>query len=561
MKTNVLIMGLMTLCVISCNKTANGGEDPAPAKAESLDITATSVYGWNKADKVSIFDGTSNNLFRSQGAGETATLSGEAIKADVLYGLFPYDKTATLADGIIKASIPVEQSVSTGVVPEISVARTTDASTMNFENIAGYLSVFVEEDVTGLSAIKISSTAGETLAGSVEISFDGHAAVKATSTSSQVSVTAFEGSFAGGKTYTAAVLPGTYSEGFTIFYTVNGETYETSTSDELILDKGDIRVIANISRPLTANEKLVVGDWQVSKWGSRAYDDPTGQYCWISSDKGYSLPECIVDDVISFTADGAVKIDLGQDGKTWNAAAESAVSVELTGEETWSLTENGETLTLNLSGNAFPLYLANWDGLTTPYNVFRLSATEMVLEYDVPANEGYAQIYLQPKGMKDSKHTFTQGDWSLNAEVNEEMDTHEGPATTAEGFKWYLDPTMGSELFIWKSWGGLQIGAGWSTNTDLHVESMRLHTADIPGTIKSISVTCSYNDETNAKQAEVYAKVGGVNFGTRKSMVNEMTTFTFNDSISASGEIEIIWESKDTGISYFLRSVEVIYQE
>ncbi len=561
MKTKALFLGLLAISIISCDKTSNEGGSSTPTKPEALDITASNEYGWNKADKVSIFDGKSNNLFRSQGAGETATLSGEAIKADVLYGLFPYDKSASLSDGVIKTSIPTEQSISYGAIPEISAAKTTDATSMEFLSIAGYLSIFVEADVTNLSAIKISTTAGETLAGAVEISFDGRAIANPTTTASQISATAFEGSFVGGKNYTVAVLPGTYTEGFTIFYTINGETYEMAYKDKLVLENGDVRQIGFISRPLTANEKLFVGDWQVSKWGSRAYDDPTGAHCWISSDKGFALPECIVDDVITFKADGKVSIDLGTDGKTWNAASESEVSVELTGDETWSLTEKDETLTLDLSGNAFPLYLANWDGLTTPYNVFRISATEMVLEYDNPANEGYAQIYLQPKGMKNSKHTFDKGDFSLNAEVNEEMDSHEGPATTAEGFKWYLEPEMGAELFIWKSWGGLQIGAGWSANTDLHVKSMRLHTADIPGTIKSISITCSYSDETNAKKAEVYAKVGGVNFGTRKTVVNDMTTFTFNDSITASGEIEILWESKDSGISYFIRSVEVIYQD
>ena len=40
-----------------------------------------------------------------------------------------------------------------------------------------------------------------------------------------------------------------------------------------------------------------------------------------------------------------------------------------------------------------------------------------------------------------------------------------------------------------------------------------------------------------------------------------MSTYTFTDSISASGEIELIWDSQETGISYFIKSVEVIYQD
>ena len=560
MKTKFLALLSVAVLFAACDKENAPSEGPS-AQAEKFDISARNEFAWKKADKVSIFDGKSNNMFRSQGAGEVATLSGEAIKAKVLYGLVPYDKNASLTDGTINASIPAEQNISAGTLPFISVAKTEDPTTMQFETIAAYLKINVADDVEGLNGLKVSSTAGETLAGNISISFDGGVKVNATSTTSQVSASAFEGSFKAGESYYIAVLPGTYAEGFTVFYTIGGETFETTLKGSQSLKAGSTTELCGIRRPLSPNEKLFVGSWQVTKWGSRAYDDPTGQHCWISEDKGFALPETTLDDVITFGADGSVKIDLGKDGKAWNAAVEDAVSVELTGDETWSLVENGEALTLKLSGNAFPLFLTNWDGLTTDYNVFRISATEIVLEYDNPANEGYAQVYLQPKGMKSSKHTFTKGDFGLNSAENEEMESHEGPATTKEGFKWYLDVEAGAELFIWKTWGALQVGAGWSANADLHVKSIKLHTTDIPGNIKSISVVCAYSDESDQKKAELYAKVGGENFGTRKSLKNEMSTYTFTDSISASGEIELIWDSQEAGISYFIKSVEVIYQD
>lgn len=561
MKTKVLTIMSTVALLAACNPDNKPTGETPSAKAESIEISARNEYGWKKADKVSIFDGKSNNMFRSQGAGEVATLAGEAVKAKTLYGLVPYDKSATLTDGVLNASISTEQTVSAGTVPFVSVAKTEDIATMNFETIAAYLKIDIAEDVEGLSSIKISSTAGETLAGAVAVSFDSEVKVSTASTQSQISAIAFEGGFKAGESYYVAALPGKYAEGFTVFYTINGETYEAALAKAQELKAGSTTDLCTISRPLTANEKLLVGTWQVSKWGSRAYDDPTGQHCWISEDRGFSLPETTVDDVITFGADGSVKIDLGADGKAWNAAVEDAVSVELTGDETWTLVEKDGTLTLKLSGNAFPLFLTNWDGLTADYNVFKINATEIVLEYDNPANEGYAQVYLKPKGMKSSKHIFTRGDFGLNAEDNEEMDSHEGPATTADGFKWYLDVEMGAELFIWKSWGGLQIGAGWSTNADLHVKSMKLHTSDIPGNIKSVSVTCAHSDESNNLKANLSAKVGGNSFGTRKDLVNNMTTYTFTDSVNASGEIELNFVCEDDGLSFFIKDVEVVYQE
>ena len=157
---------------------------------------------------------------------------------------------------------------------------------------------------------------------------------------------------------------------------------------------------------------------------------------------------------------------------------------------------------------------------------------------------------------KISKHTFASGDFGLTGEVEADLYKIDGPATTSEGYKWYLEPTMNEPIFYWKSWGGLQIGMGWSANTDLHVKSMRLYTSDIPGTIKAVKVTCS--DSDGSKQAEVSVKVGETAFGTAQKLSNTMSTFAFTGS--ASGQIEILWNSDDTGISYFLRSVEVIYQ-
>lgn len=551
------------LSLAACNKTEQPGKTPdTPAAAEKLEIQARNKFGWKKADKVSIFDSKSNNLFRSQGIGEVAIIAGEAIKEDVLYGLVPYDESAKLANGSISTAVPSAQTVQAEQLPYISAAKTSNPESMQFQPVCAFLKFNLSADAKGVSAVKVSATAGEALCGAVKVSFPADAPeLVAESSQSQVNATAFEGEFKPGASYYVAVLPGTYTEGFTMFYTVDGETYEMALKGEQKVAVDEVLELGSIQRPLSANEKLFVGSWQVSKWGSRAYDDPTGQYAWISSNKGIPLPETALDDVITFLADGSVKIDLGADGKAYNVAAEDAVSVELSGDETWSLIESADALTLKLSGNAFPLFLGNWDGLTTDYFVWSLSATEICLEYSIPANEAYFQVYLQPKGMKTTTHSFAAPDFGLTADVNEEMGAHNGPAVTKEGFNWNLEVTMGEEFYIWKNWGALQIGAGWSTNTDLHVKSIVLSCEDIPGFIKSVSVTTSYSDESNAAEAELYVKVGGENFGTRKALINDLTTYTFTESQILNGKIEIIWNSMSDNLSYFVRGVEVVYQE
>ena len=157
---------------------------------------------------------------------------------------------------------------------------------------------------------------------------------------------------------------------------------------------------------------------------------------------------------------------------------------------------------------------------------------------------------------KSSKHTFASGDFGLTGEVEADLYKIDGPATTSEGYKWYLEPTMNEPIFYWKNWG-LQIGIGWSANTDFHVKSMRLYTSDIPGTIKAVKVACS--DSDSSKQAEVSVKVGETAFGTAQKLSNDMNTFAFTGS--ESGQIEILWNSEEDGIGYYLQSVEVIYQD
>lgn len=557
---------LFAAAIISaaCKPENNLGKDNlTPQTAESLKITARNIFHWNKADKISIFDGKSNNQFRSQGAGESAVLSGEAIHSEVLYGLSPYDPKASLADKTISASIPEKQIITASQYPNIAVAKTKDINSMVFEPIAGFLQIDIAEDAKGIESISIASAAGETIAGAFSIDMSGDKGIlSASSTVATVSATAFEESFKAGEKYYIAVFPGTYAEGFTVFYTIKGETSEMSVSGPKTVSAGKAIEMGKIKRPFTANEKLFLGQWQVSKWGSRSHNDPTGQHTWISIDKGVPLPETTKDDIVTFNADGLLGLDLGADNKAYNVAEKQAVSVELTGQETWSLEENSENApTLKLSGNGFPALLGDINGLTTDYSVRSISPAEICLEYDQPDKEAFFQVYLQPKGVETSAHTFKKGDFGLNAEVNEEMSSHEGPATTEDGINWYLETEMGQELFIWKSWGGLQIGAGWHSNEKLHVKSMTLSSEDIPGTIKAVSITTSYSDKNNALKAELSVTVGGKNFGSRKNIVNKMTKHTFTDSSPASGKIEIKWTSKDKKISYFIKKVEVVYQK
>lgn len=158
---------------------------------------------------------------------------------------------------------------------------------------------------------------------------------------------------------------------------------------------------------------------------------------------------------------------------------------------------------------------------------------------------------------KTSSHNFHSPDFGLEGEVGAELYKNNGPAVEGD-VNWYLTVNIGEPIYYWKTWG-LQIGIGWNSNTAFHVQGMNLWTDDISGQIKSVSIATSDSDEID--NSEVYVLVNGVQFGEKETLTNNMTKFTFNDGTLPSGKIEIVWNTLSGGLSYYIQSVEVEYQE
>ena len=158
---------------------------------------------------------------------------------------------------------------------------------------------------------------------------------------------------------------------------------------------------------------------------------------------------------------------------------------------------------------------------------------------------------------KTSSHSFASPDFGLEGEVGAELYKNSGPAVEGD-VNWYLKVDIGEPIYFWKGWG-LQIGIGWHDKTAFHVDGMTLSTSDIKGRIKSVSVNTSDSDTID--NSELYVLVGGVQFGDIKTLKNDMTKFTFSESSLPSGKIDIIWKTNSGGLSYYLQSVEVVYQE
>lgn len=159
---------------------------------------------------------------------------------------------------------------------------------------------------------------------------------------------------------------------------------------------------------------------------------------------------------------------------------------------------------------------------------------------------------------KSTSHTFASPDFGLEGVVDVDLyKKNEGPAVEGD-IKWYLTVDISDPVYIWHVWG-LQIGSGNPNNTASRVAGMKLWTEDITGQIKSVSVATS--DSDTVANSELYVLVNGVQFGDKQIPTNDMTKYTFTDSTLPSGKVEIVWNSLSENLAYYLKSVEVVYQE
>lgn len=139
---------------ISLTVTANGEVDPDQNSAS--DTTAKTVLKeggavhWLPQDALTIFDSNGkNNKFANANSHITpfGLFSGEVTGTGSLYGLFPYDASASISNGVITTTFPYVQvgvpgSFGPNANPSVTVATPIDAdgqTNLRFLNVGGYI--------------------------------------------------------------------------------------------------------------------------------------------------------------------------------------------------------------------------------------------------------------------------------------------------------------------------------------------------------------------------------------------------------------------------------------
>ena len=177
----------------------------------------TSAVEWETTDHVSILAGESNWDYAAQTAGTATTLKyvSESAQGDKFYALYPYDATATLADGVITTTLPAEQTAVPGSFSAHMAVAYTETNALAFKNGCGLVRVKVISE--GVTKVVFEGKSDEYVAGKIAVTVaDEPTWIATTESSKTVALVAEEGKTLAKGDYYLATLPQRFQAGFTV---------------------------------------------------------------------------------------------------------------------------------------------------------------------------------------------------------------------------------------------------------------------------------------------------------------------------------------------------------
>ena len=198
-----------------------GSSEPVLTETDFLGKIDAFNRAWKVGEKVLVYDGVSGSPLEYTVNGLTAEgdalLKGQVFNTSDLYcALYPASAFKGMTEGKAVFTVPSAQPLystdatsAAKVSPAVAMSQTKE---LDFVNVASYLVIDVKAG--SVEAFAISAKDGANLSGTVTLSvLDGK--VETSAGGKTVTMTAFDGVFDMGRYY-VQVLPGAYSEGFTI---------------------------------------------------------------------------------------------------------------------------------------------------------------------------------------------------------------------------------------------------------------------------------------------------------------------------------------------------------
>lgn len=267
-----------------------------------LDDDYTTVL-WMPHETISVFKGSEKAKFTSDNTEKAAVVkfSGKLNNGGsaALYGLYPYDKDATISSGVITTSLPDSQEAKAGSFDDklfIAVGKTSN-NELGFHNVCSGFRFML--DRSDIQTVTLLSNGGEPLAGkfSVGIDKDGKPTVKSVAEgASEITLSAPGGkTFASGVWYYIVTLPTNLSKGYTLLFEGNGVQGCVRSSEAIALNRNKFR-----SAKLGSDrvDYKTESDYDIEDAGVRAYlenvdysNDPDYTRSEVSNYAGSDKPQ------------------------------------------------------------------------------------------------------------------------------------------------------------------------------------------------------------------------------------------------------------------------------
>ena len=270
---------------VSCNVTASvdifdeavlhatyvGGKATKTTFGRTTTAQTYSEIYWEKGDAINLFylDGNSA-VACAQYEAEQAGISSDfapaqggdpvdpaVVKASTQFiGFYPYnaDATADFSNSTITTSIPSDQQAIDDLFDPkalLAVGSSASLDNMSFYNICGGI-CFTLENPGDYSAIKFSGKKSESVAGTISVSVDSPSEPSAVATGDPVTTVTLTPSdqFNSGKVYYISILPGFFSEGFTMtFVKKDQSSFDCTCSASVTFRRGVFGRVDNVDNP------------------------------------------------------------------------------------------------------------------------------------------------------------------------------------------------------------------------------------------------------------------------------------------------------------------------
>ena len=341
---SILFCAVAAFAVASCNKEA---QEVPEAKSDLVPMTFTATttetrtaldedhvsIKWLTTDKISVFDGTANRMFTSNGEGTTVQFTGEAADFGNYLAVYPYNEniqfSATRAETTLAdAQTPVNGTFADGL--NINAALSADKSSFHFENVLSVAKFTLNASNLGGKTIKsVKFASAYPLAGdvNVRISAEEISASAGDNTVNEVTMTSESGLADG--TYYFVVLPNAGGE-ITMTFTAADNSSATKT--------------ANLTKAFTAGSIKNLGSVKGLTWADPVWKLVTDASTLSAGDKL----------VIASNDKGKVASSLSSNYLTEVAATFSTDKKEITSlpADAMQFTLGGTTNAWTLTSNA-----------------------------------------------------------------------------------------------------------------------------------------------------------------------------------------------------------------